>query len=442
MPEAGAGDAGFPSLWDTLRIGHLLVIVLIQFLHHLLVQPIQNLDAFLLEFQTRPDSELRTIPLRQSSYGPIRLMMSPCALLLASIRLLPALIFIHKTRRLRNLLFIILRSVLPPPPPANSSRLSATSGSQRYWPVPANCKRAFDPEFDTNRREWLHRECDKLKDLGLKVVKYFFRDDGMVIEWVTRNGEPVWLDSLPDGRQIIDLDGEDPSDNVSALPLPVATPPQSAVAADPEIIDVDASDAVPSPPRLSPPSPIAGPSNPPPDTIPEAQLTEEDLEQLSLDFIEQYVRTFDRNRDALAAAYSEDATISFRYNCSAFPIDSTHSTFQRKGSQSKAGSMPKLPLENYRFSPHRGDFYIDYEVVVIEPEPPVTVLLSAHGEFFGERAQTRMAFDQTFLLRRGGASEAWPLVAISHQIIVRDTPWVRWTGDLSDFTAQHVTLLS
>lgn len=60
----------------------------------------------------------------------------------------------------------------PSPPP---TRPFATSGSKRYWPVPEDCKRAFNPQFDANRREWLGHECDILKDLGLKIVKYFFR---------------------------------------------------------------------------------------------------------------------------------------------------------------------------------------------------------------------------------------------------------------------------
>ncbi|KAJ7241031.1 hypothetical protein B0H12DRAFT_1134019 [Mycena haematopus] len=362
----------------------------------------------------------------------------------------------------------------PSPPPADPPRRSATSGSKRYWPVPDNCKRALNPQFDTNRRDWLRRECTILKDHGLKVVKYFFRDDGMVIEWQTRNPDkPVWLDTLrpvqerprlsvPVGQEIIDLDPEpsDPSDVVPTLPPP---PPITGARERPlfsgpaghEIIDLDADplDAsdVPSSPRPPPPSQIAGPPNSPPtvdDTIPasteDAQSTpvlEEDLQQLSLDFVQQYIRTFDRNRDALAAAYSEDAIISFRDNSFASP---THFTFQRKGasvSQSKPGTMPKLPtLQNYRFSPHSGTFEMHYDTVVLEPElglgpdppMPTKVMLSVHGQLVGtidERAH--MAIDQTFLLRRNisvGGGEAWPLLAISHQIVVRDTPWVRWTG--------------
>ncbi|KAJ6486674.1 hypothetical protein C8R45DRAFT_1097974 [Mycena sanguinolenta] len=61
--------------------------------------------------------------------------------------------------------------------------------------------------------------------------------------------------------------------------------------------------------------------------------------------------------------------------------------------------------------------------------------LCAHGELVDERAQTWMAFSHTSLPRRNeGVDDARPLVTISHQI-VRDTRWVRWTGDLSDSAA-------
>jgi hypothetical protein len=66
---------------------------------------------------------------------------------------------------------------------------------------------------------------------------------------------------------------------------------------------------------------------------PALTVEEEQLQQLSLDFIKRYILTFDRDRDALATAYAEDAIVSFRDNNFACP---THFTFQRTrvGSQS------------------------------------------------------------------------------------------------------------
>lgn len=111
--------------------------------------------------------------------------------------------------------------------------------------------------------------------------------------------------------------------------------------------------------------------------------------------------------------------------------------------------MPKLPaLQNYRFAPRAGEFYIDYDTVVLEPTadaPTEKVMLSVHGQLVGiadERAQ--MGLDQVFVLRRnvgvGGSASgngAWPLVAISHQMVVRDTPWVQWTGTLDGLRGQQ-----
>ncbi|KAJ7615049.1 hypothetical protein DFH06DRAFT_128689 [Mycena polygramma] len=306
-----------------------------------------------------------------------------------------------------------------PSPPPEPSRRSATSGSKRCFPVPASCTRA-NPDFAAARRKWARGECTVLRDLGLKVEKYFFRDDGMVIEWIS--DEPVWLDTL----------------------RPVQERPRLAVPAEQEIIDVDADDPAPSP---QPISPIAGPSTilsadervPTPAAEEEAiPLTVEEeqaqMEELSLTFIRRYILTFDRDRDSLASAYSEDAIFSFRDNN--FPCP-THFTFQRarpssNSAQSKS-TMPKLPaLRNYRFAGRAGEINLDYEVVALERgglDPHnVKVVLSVHGQLVAPDERT-LAIDQTFVLRRN-AEGAWPLVATSHLMVVRDTPWVRWGGTL------------
>ncbi|KAF7326375.1 hypothetical protein MVEN_02623900 [Mycena venus] len=325
----------------------------------------------------------------------------------------------------------------PSPPPADPPRRSATEGSKRYWPLPDSCKRALNPfNFEKERKDWLRAEHTTLRDLGLQIVRSFFRDDGMVIEW--RSDEPVWLDSL----------------------RPVQERPHLPVPAGQEIIDVDAESSEPSAVVPSPHSPsrppIVGPSNSaatsPPPTL-NAPIPPLNLEEESLVFVKRYILTFDSKRDALGAAYSEDAFFSFRNNNFACP---TSFTFQRKGpsvSQSKPRTMPQpRVLKDYRFSSRTGDILIDYDTVVLEPEPgpgpdapaATKVLLSMHGQLFGivdERAQ--MAIDQTFVLQQNNGvgvtdggnaneSEPWRLLAISHQMVVRDTPWVHWTGTLDD----------
>ncbi|KAJ7749283.1 hypothetical protein DFH07DRAFT_1062373 [Mycena maculata] len=312
----------------------------------------------------------------------------------------------------------------PSPPPPDPPRRAVTSGSKRYFPVPRDCMRA-NPEFSTNRRKWAHREGAVLRDLGLHIDKFFFRDDGMVIEWTS--AEPVWFDTLrpvrarprappPITQEIIDVDADSPD----APPEPVAPPPR---APSPAVSVI----SVPS-------SPIADVAV----TAQEAQLTSEEehdsLERLSLDFIKQYILTFDSDRDALAGAYAEDAIFSFRDNNFACP---THFTFQRAArlGQSKS-TMPRLPaLQNYHFYPNSGTIDLDYDVVVLEPQrdAPTKVMLSANSQLVGADQRT-LGIDQCFVLQRderaAKGKDAWPLVAISHQMVVRETPWVHWNGTL------------
>ncbi|KAJ6590466.1 hypothetical protein DFH09DRAFT_205882 [Mycena vulgaris] len=314
----------------------------------------------------------------------------------------------------------------PSPPPTDPPRRAVTSGSKRYFPVPHDCTRAsLNPDYIANRRKWARRECTVLRDLGLHVDKFFFRDDGMVIEWTS--AEPVWFDTL----------------------RPVRARPRLPAAVVHEIIDVDADeDAVPPPsPRpASPavsvaPSPLTQTDDAAMDLVAEVeQLTAEDeqaqLQQLSLDFIQKYILTFDHNRASLAAAYTEDAIFSFRDTNFERP---THFTFQRtrpapnSGSSSKR-TMPALPaLDGYRFTPTAGTIDVDYDTVALEGAPP-QVMLSAHAQLIGPAART-VAISQSFVLRRNVNIidvTDWPLVAVAHQMVVRDTPWVRWTGSVEE----------
>ncbi|KAK7046774.1 hypothetical protein R3P38DRAFT_2875782 [Favolaschia claudopus] len=330
------------------------------------------------------------------------------------------------------------RTPSPSPPP---QRRSAMSGSKRYWPVPAACNQIFNPEgYKNERQRWLRREHAVLKKLGLKVVKYFFRDDGMVLEWESQM--PVWLDTLkpvrPKTPEIIDLD-PDPSDAEPPLfrtpsPSPVAGPSNSSNAHthDPPVAD----------------SPVAFPAE---DTV-ERPWSDIDAEykQLSRQFLHRYLNTFDTDRDALSQAYSDDAVFSFRNNDFASLVH-----FTVVGRSRYPGKIPDLSaLQKYRFVPRNGVLEVDYDTVV-EPRTPdsdTLAVVSVHGHLVStidERAQ--MAIDQAFVLRKPAgagigdntasssrnaiANEPWPLVVSSHQMTVRDTPWVRWTGSLSDFVS-------
>jgi len=167
-------------------------------------------------------------------------------------------------------------------------------------------------------------------------------------------------------------------------------------------------------------------------------LSEEEqkhLHQLSLDFIRKYILTFDRDRESLASAYAEDAVISFRDNNFACL---THFTFKRTRSSQSKNTMPKLPaLQAFRFAGREGAIDVDYDIVALEPQPDTPdgiVMMSVHGQLVGPDEQT-LALDQTFVLRRDSTTiDDWPLVAVVHQMVVRDTPWVRWTGTLDELT--------
>ncbi|KAJ7848784.1 hypothetical protein B0H13DRAFT_71863 [Mycena leptocephala] len=167
---------------------------------------------------------------------------------------------------------------------------------------------------------------------------------------------------------------------------------------------------------------------------------QEQLQQLSLDFIKRYILTFDRDRDALAAAYAEDAIVSFRDNNFACP---THSPSSDKGRLAiHKSTMPKLPaLQNFRSRPGQGRSTWTTTASCLKASRRADkVMLSVNGELFGINDERRLAIDQTFVLRRnvgnvgvGKSDDAWPLVATSHLMVVRDTRGcvgrgLRWVG--------------
>ncbi|KAJ7235576.1 hypothetical protein C8J57DRAFT_1728636 [Mycena rebaudengoi] len=301
----------------------------------------------------------------------------------------------------------------PSPPPANPPRRAVTSGSKRCFPVPYDCTRAArNTDFAANRRKWARSECTLLRDLGLHVEKFFFRDDGMVIEWTS--SEPVWLDTLRPVRTRV------------RTPVDIPT--------DVEIIDIDADPE--SPPRN--PSPLPGPTLPVPSSVPDDTVATDDaddeqieieIHELGLQFVQQYILTFDSERPALAQAYTDDAVFSFRDTDLAAPA---HFTFQRAARLAQAGksTMPALPrLHDYRFSAGGAPVDVDYDTVLLEGDEGM-LLVTVYGQLVGPVGQQR-GVDQSFVLRRPveGEKGPWPLLAVSHQMVVRDTPWMRGAKD-------------
>ncbi|KAF8623115.1 hypothetical protein AX17_007549 [Amanita inopinata Kibby_2008] len=73
------------------------------------------------------------------------------------------------------------------------------TGSCQFYPLPDDCRKSH-ADYAIRRRAYLEEKSNQLKEKGLKRTKYFFRDDGMVIEW--SSPIPVWNDTLePVGQE-------------------------------------------------------------------------------------------------------------------------------------------------------------------------------------------------------------------------------------------------
>ncbi|KAJ7057780.1 hypothetical protein C8F01DRAFT_322782 [Mycena amicta] len=348
-----------------------------------------------------------------------------------------------------------------PRSPSPSPRRAATSGSKRYFPVPRDCTR-LDPNYVANRRKWAQRESSVLRNLGLRVLKFFFRDDGMVIEW--ESTEEVWLDTLlrvrgrhvtvPEEREIIDLDA-DLADPTAVAESPTVPSQREMDAGPAEIIDVH--DVAPDSPVYSP-TLSAVQSDDDDEDVMSFEEEEAYLSQSALDFLRKFIMTFDTDRASLVTAYSDEAILSFRDNNFACPTKFTVRRSPAANSNSKP-SLPKLPvLDGFRFVHEGGCVDIDYDLIVLDAphshsdaaaRPPATdVMLTVHGEVVHANQRT-LAIDQAFVLRRRMTTRKqrdkddegcqWPLVVLSHQIVVRDTdtPWVQWTGKLEDLGRRY-----
>lgn len=76
-----------------------------------------------------------------------------------------------------------------PNPSSNPSRRLVTSGSKWCQPVPDEC-RAYNPFYKESRQAWLEKEMRWLKEeRGLKILRAFYRDDGLTINWAVKDGE-------------------------------------------------------------------------------------------------------------------------------------------------------------------------------------------------------------------------------------------------------------
>ncbi|KDQ51071.1 hypothetical protein JAAARDRAFT_73883 [Jaapia argillacea MUCL 33604] len=105
----------------------------------------------------------------------------------------------------------IKRERTPSPQPFSLPR-RVTSGSQLITPLPIHCRKtAKNLLWKRSREKWADEQKKKLEGKGLKVVKWFLRDDGLALDWTSPR--PVWSDTLMPERPldlISPLDSPDP----------------------------------------------------------------------------------------------------------------------------------------------------------------------------------------------------------------------------------------
>ncbi|KAF8074580.1 hypothetical protein FPV67DRAFT_587924 [Lyophyllum atratum] len=166
-----------------------------------------------------------------------------------------------------------------------------------------------------------------------------------------------------------------------------------------------------------------------------------EVEPMAVDFLQRYIRAFDADISTLRHAYAPYATFSLRT-----PSDATHRSSGLALSESKARQGPAeiaqglSLLSSYKFCPGgiARDLHVCYDVVSLSNAAGGGILLTVHGEVFdvsrgdpdrgvaGEREGFVM-LDQAFVLQRnpewkggGGGGEGWLLVAVSHQMVMRE----------------------
>lgn len=176
------------------------------------------------------------------------------------------------------------------------------------------------------------------------------------------------------------------------------------------------------------------------------------VEPLVVDYLQRYIRAFDTGRTALQNAYSEDALFSYRMTL-VTPSSSTSqssSFISYRLPQVTSAVSSILPLYRFRLREEAGE--VHYDVVSLGGQAGGGILLTVHGALaradpnveLAKRSEYDhvMAVDQSFVLHRnmsvdgvdehGGGDQdtsgmegketlaPWPLVAVSHQMIVRD----------------------
>ncbi|KAI5894634.1 uncharacterized protein SCHCODRAFT_02617448 [Schizophyllum commune H4-8] len=181
-----------------------------------------------------------------------------------------------------------------------------------------------------------------------------------------------------------------------------------------------------------------------------------EMQQLTEGFISRYIQTFERDRELLAGAYASYAQFSVRTHArdasgAALVEQFSRSSPAKPGSVLTAMDIPRVigraevmdairELGPHTYFPRGKKFDLDCDhVFLANVDGSGDVLLSFYGEVVllnekGIPTEDRLSIDQTMLLREVSGEqdddESWPMVIVSHQMIVKDVPWRR---DLDDW---------
>ncbi|KAK0494948.1 hypothetical protein EDD18DRAFT_1173225 [Armillaria luteobubalina] len=324
-----------------------------------------------------------------------------------------------------------------------------TTGSKRYHPLPPDCQKSH-PNWSTNRKHWYKLESKFLKSRGLNILRSFFRDDGMVIDW--SSPVPVWSDTLQ------------PEQSSSSSPYPPPTPKKrrkKSKASKRNFNGIISSEPIILPGPDPTPSPndnidiISITSSDTGNDEPEVIIIDDDdstqpaiqmptaetfsdvdpratMESHALQYLKQYVLTFDHDRSLLREAYTENALFSYSIvHDKPLSMSEAHlfsgcetssNTTLRAGPADIVEALSSFG--KHQFFPRRATLNADYDLLYLGNDQ---ILLAVHGQVVDPRSDeedAKVAVDQSFVLCSNEISGPWPLVAVSHQMVLRDQAWL------------------
>ncbi|KAG6910055.1 hypothetical protein DXG01_013501 [Tephrocybe rancida] len=158
---------------------------------------------------------------------------------------------------------------------------------------------------------------------------------------------------------------------------------------------------------------------PQPSTDIASQWSADELEQfepMALDYLHRYIKAFDVGASELRPAYAPHAFFSCRTpsQSKSAPVCQGRSAIKRALTH----------LSSYKFLPegHNRDLHMHYDVVPLCVTAGGGLLLTVYGEIVDSSAQDgveMLGLDQVFVLDKDMREDAWPLSAVSHQMVIR-----------------------